>query len=136
VGGAVEVLGVGVAFRHARLADLHLEAAVARELEDLRVLLRIAGEPDVVLRVHEDAVLVLRPVVARAGTTPRLDEIALAVELHHRWGGNAARIAWRVKGGALLLLAQGPGALDDPHVVLGIPGPPPHPAQDPPGGHG
>jgi hypothetical protein len=52
------------------LADLQHELAVGRELEDLAVVVAVAGDPDEALRVDVDAVLVARPVVARAGGRP------------------------------------------------------------------
>ena len=131
VGRPVEILGVGVALGHAGLADLHDEAAVARELEDLGVLLGIAREPDIVLRVHEDPVLGLRPVITRTRAAPGLDQIALVVELHHGRRGHAAFIPRRGQRRALLVLAQRLRALDDPDVVLGVDGNPGHLAQDP-----
>ena len=64
--------------------DLHQELALARELQDLRVLVAAAAEPHVVLVVHVDAVLELRPLVAGAGPAPRRHERAVGVELEHR----------------------------------------------------
>ena len=54
----------------AGLADLPQEFAVGRELQDLVVVLAVAGEPDVAVLVDVDAVLVLGPVVARARAAP------------------------------------------------------------------
>jgi hypothetical protein len=106
VGGATEICGISVTLARARLADLHEEAPVARELEDLGVLLAVAGEPDVPLGVHVDAVLVGRPVIARARPAPGLEEIPLGVELHHRRRGRAAGIARRIRRCPALVLGE------------------------------
>jgi hypothetical protein len=74
----------------ALLADLQHELAVHRELEQLAVLLAVAGEPDEVVVVDEDAVLVLRPFIARSGTTPVAQQVARRVEQQHRRRGLAA----------------------------------------------
>src|SRR5712691_6497043 len=81
VGGAAEMRGVAVAARHARRADLEQELPVAREFQYLVVLLTVAADPDGVLGVHVDPVLVQRPVVALARAAPRLEEIPIGVEL-------------------------------------------------------
>ena len=74
-----------VRVRHrAGLADLHDELAVAGELENLPVLGIVAADPDEVVVVDEDAVLVLLPVVALAGAAPGLHDLAVLVELDHR----------------------------------------------------
>ena len=54
----------------AGLADLLQELAVGRELQDLVVVLAVAGEPDVAILVDVDAVLGARPVVAGTGPAP------------------------------------------------------------------
>ncbi len=92
---AVQVRGVGVALALVALADLQHELAVLRELQELvvgdrlkpgRPLRRavVAADPDEALVVDMDAVLALRPLVARAGAAPGLDEIARRVEHHDR----------------------------------------------------
>src|SRR5262245_55542053 len=60
------------------LADLQHEFAVHRELEELPILLAIAGKPDEVGVVDEDAVLVLRPLKAGAQAAPVADQITMA----------------------------------------------------------
>src|SRR5262249_59681164 len=62
------------------LADLQHEFAVHRELEELPILLAIAGKPDEVGVVDEDAVLVLRPLKAGAQAAPVADHITCLVE--------------------------------------------------------
>src|SRR5690606_37267436 len=70
--------------RLARLAELRQELPVARELEDVRVALPVATDPDVVAMVNGDAVVRRRPGVALAFTAPGPHEVALRIELQHR----------------------------------------------------
>ena len=74
--GRAEILRVVAAGTLAVPSDLQHELAGARELQDLRVLLAAARDPDMVGVVDVDAVLEVRPFVAlsdrpRAGTTLR-----------------------------------------------------------------
>jgi hypothetical protein len=79
---SVEVLCVGVRLGVTRLANLHDELTVSRELENL-ILFTVAANPDETVRIDVNAMLVLRPVIAVRGSAPALDEVALRVELQH-----------------------------------------------------
>ena len=70
VGGAAEILRIGVAAALAPMAELRQELALRRELEDLVVLVAASRQPDVVLRIDKDAVLGRRPLVTLAGAAP------------------------------------------------------------------
>ena len=116
-------LGLRVrSFARSRLADLHQELAVGRELRDLVVLLAVAADPDAAVLVHENSVLVLRPVVALAGPAPGAQQIAVGIELHHRRRGGAALRGGRVLRCALLVVEQALRAVDDPDAVVAIGG--------------
>ena len=79
-----------------RCPDLLHELALARELEqhvvgsrrhpDLHVRV-VAADPDVVLVVDVDAVLGVRPLPPLGRAAPRLQELAVLVELQDRWRG-------------------------------------------------
>src|SRR2546430_11435958 len=94
--GAPEMRGVAVAARHARLPDLEQELAVPRDFQDLVIPRAIAADPDVTLRVHEDAVLDPRPVVAPTRASPGLEEIPGGVELQDGRRRHAAARTRRV----------------------------------------
>ena len=74
----------------AGLADLQHELAVHGELEELAILLAIAGEPDEIIVVDVDAVLDFRPLVALAGAAPALEQVA-GLTSNTRTGGAAAQ---------------------------------------------
>src|SRR5204863_5967283 len=116
-GRTVEMLRVLVVADHARLADLHQELPVARELEDHAVPGPIAGDPHVVVIVDIDAVLVVRPRMPRPRPAPGGHEVALAVELEHRRRRLTAERARRIERGAALVLGEAPRPLDDPDVI-------------------
>ena len=67
IGRRAEPLGGIAVVALALLADLQHELAVHGELEELAVLLAVAGEPDEIVVVDEDAVLALGPFVAAPG---------------------------------------------------------------------
>ncbi len=91
VGRAAEPSGVVAAGQFARAADLLHELAVARELQDLAVLvLGIAADPDEVVVVDENAMLVGGPFVALTGAAPGLHDIADLIELDDGRRGDAA----------------------------------------------
>src|SRR3954453_2651903 len=87
----------GIAIVAMRLpADLQDELAVHRELEELAVFLAVSGKPHEVFLIEENAVLALRPFVARSRTTLIAHEIAGLVEYQHRRSGDAALGLWRI----------------------------------------
>ena len=76
--------------------ELRDELPLPRELEDLRVLLSAARNPDVVFVVDEYPVLDLRPFVPGARTAPRGRSAGHLVEFEHGRRRNAAlRLWWR-----------------------------------------
>ena len=130
---AVASAGGGVAAAgDAGSTDLHDERAVLRELEHLVIAVAVPGEPDVVVVIDEDPVLVVRPLASQRGgtsrgeesriigTSPRPEQIAVRVELHDR---RRAETAVRPPGlRPCLVFGEGPGALDDPDAVVPIDG--------------
>jgi hypothetical protein len=70
-----EVVDVVAAVVDAMLAELEDEFSSVVEFQDLRVLRTVAGQPHVALMIDGDAMIAVRPVVAFAWTTPRLDQI-------------------------------------------------------------
>src|SRR5439155_874595 len=65
-----KVLGVGAAAALALMTELRQELTLCCEFENLRVLVTISRQPDVVFRIDEDAVLDRRPLIALAGAAP------------------------------------------------------------------
>src|SRR5690606_5038955 len=114
------VLGVVAAPRGAALADLQQEPAVDREFQYLGVVGAVTGEPDVVVRVDEDAVLALGPFVAGARAAPGTDDVARLIKDDDGWRRDAALAVRRVLLGAELALAQRAGALHDPDVIARV----------------
>ena len=80
--------------RDAGLADLQHERSVLRKLQHLMIGAAVPCNPDIVVMVDEDPVLVGRPLATYCcsasgreepgivGTTPRPEQIAFLVELH------------------------------------------------------
>ena len=132
----VEVRRVLVALALVAHPDLLDELALARELEqhvvgsrrhpDLHVRV-VAADPDVVLVVDVDAVLGVRPLQTLGGAAPRLQELAVLVELQHRWRGVVFLFcrhrARPVQHPDVVVPVHGDrrGVADDP--VVGEPGP-------------
>ena len=100
----------------ARLAELGDELAVLGELQDLGVVGAVAADPDIALIVHEDAVVGFRPVIARTGAAPGVEEIARFVEFQNRRRGLAASAL------TMLQLAYGAvdglGAMNHPDMIV------------------
>src|SRR5918993_5550816 len=67
-----------------------------------------------------DAVLVLRPVVALAGATPGLDQLAVRIELQHRGRWHAAFRARGAEARRLLVVGERLWPLHHPDMVLSI----------------
>ena len=135
-----EVGDVVAAVVHAVLADLQQELAGIRELQDLGVVGAVAGDPDVAVVVHRDAMVAVRPLVPRARPAPGFDEVAGLVIDEHRRCNLAAR-ADRIRGRRIPLRAglhlvvnglgnreirslevglDGTRAMDRPDAVLGV----------------
>src|SRR5687768_10269402 len=64
-------------------ADCANETAIARELEDLRILVADAADPCVAFRIDGDALILRRPAISLAGAAPVGDECAGSIELQH-----------------------------------------------------
>ena len=105
----VEVLDVQAALALARMADLHQELAVGRELQALVVvlarlgILAVAADPDIVLAVHGYPVFLDWPVEFCAlgiahgkGAAPAAQETAIRGQRHHGRGRDPGRFARRL----------------------------------------
>src|SRR5437660_5229918 len=80
----------------------------------------VAGEPDVVVLVDENAVLGLRPIVTFARPAPGAVELAVLVELEHRWRRGAAFGGRRFLHRALLVVDKRRRTLEHPNVVVSV----------------
>ena len=93
VGRLVDALAVGVPAALVGPANLQQELPVLGELQQhvvgalgqRRRRRTAAADPDVVLVVHEDAVLAVGPVEPRPGSAPGAQECAVGIELEQRW---------------------------------------------------
>ena len=112
--------GVGVALALIAVADLHHEFAVGRELQDLVVPDRLhprlaigrtidAADPHETLGIDVDAVLALRPLVARCVAAPGAQEIAIGIEHQDRRRGLRE-----------IRVLQGPRPMNDVDVALRV----------------
>src|SRR4029077_7368943 len=113
------------------LADLLQELAVGRELQDLVVILAVAGEPDVALLVDVDAVLGARPFVAGTRATPAAQQGPVERKVQHRWCRLAATGFGWVLLRTLFIVDQGRGAVDNPDAVVVVDGDARHLPEDP-----
>src|SRR5204862_313584 len=81
-----EMFGRQTVPRHTLLAHLLDELSVLRELEDVPVRSAVAANPDIALVVDVEAVVRRGPLIARAVlTAPVPEQVALLIELAHRW---------------------------------------------------
>src|SRR5690606_7677118 len=120
LGDAAKMLGALTVGGLARLPDRQQDLAVARELQDVRIALTVAANPDVVLVIDRDAVVRRGPLVSLAFTAPGVDEVALGVELEHRWSRRAALARLRRGGGTAFFGGDGLLPVDDEHVVARV----------------
>src|ERR1035437_6903621 len=71
--GPAKHAGVLIVLRCGRgMTDLHQEAPIVGELEDLPVILAVTAQPDIACAVDPDTVFVARPVLCRCGASPGL----------------------------------------------------------------
>jgi len=88
------------------------------------VVRAVAADPDDALAVDGDAVVALGPLEAgarAAGAAPRVDHVAVLIELEHGRRRRAAVRRRRRRLGVLLLAVERrAAAMDDPDVVVGV----------------
>ena len=106
--------------RHEPALGGQLEQHVVRSGRARRKDRVASADPDVILVVHGNAVLEIRPLVRVRWTAPRLHELPVLVELEDRRGG-----------AFLLLCGYEPIAVHDPHVIPAIDGDVDRGAQNP-----
>ena len=94
-------------------------------------ILVVAAQPDVVLTVDEDAVLVAWPIVSRTGAAPALHEVAVLIELEHRRGREAALGYRRIQVRAAFVVRERARTLIHPDVIMRVDGDPADLAEDP-----
>jgi hypothetical protein len=105
-----------------RLADLQDELAVHGELEELAVLLAVAGKPDEIVAVDEDAVLALGPLIALPRSTPVADQVAGLVEQQHRGSGDAAFCFRWILLGRAFARRERSRSMHDPDAIIFVGG--------------
>src|SRR6185295_18634183 len=95
---------------------------LSRELQQVRVVLAVAADPHLVFLIDEQPVFDLWPVVALAGTAPRVNQPAGLIELENRRRGNTAVRLWRRVACARepLVAPKRARALRDIYMVLPI----------------
>jgi hypothetical protein len=120
VSGTAELGPAVAAFGLSGPADLHQELAVRRELEDLVVLVRVTRDPDIAVGVDHDAVLALRPFVARARPAPAAHVIARGVKLGDRRQGFAAAVRHRLARLVDFIGEQRRRTMRDPDVSVAL----------------
>src|SRR6185503_619986 len=121
VGRRPQSLGRIAVVALARLADLQDELALHGELEELSVLLAVAGKPDEIIGVDEDAVLALGPLIALPRSAPVTEQVAGLVEYEHRRRGNTASRFRRILFGRTFAWRQRsrPVHHPDPIILVG-----------------
>src|SRR5262249_51912952 len=119
LGNPSEILEIVAASILPKATDLHQKLTVFGELQDVRILLAIAADPNVALIVDVDAVIGLRPLVTLTWAAPRFYQRPLRIALPH-WGRRAAAIGdRRIELRPFFIIVQRRRApVDDPHVVL------------------
>ena len=121
LGDPVEArLAVAVRRPGLRLAVRSQEFAVARELQDVGVVRPVSADPDVVHVVDRDPVVRAGPHVLVGGASPRVDEVALGIELEHRGRGPAAFPDRRVGVGPAFGALGEVAAVHDEHMVARV----------------
>ena len=119
-GGPAQERGIVAPAIFVVLADRHHEPTVARELHD--PMMPVRAHPDVVVMVDEEPVRVPGKLghVLRRGVAPRLDDIALGVELDDDRRRYAAGADGRILDDGGLLGRERLRQMGDPDVVLGV----------------
>jgi hypothetical protein len=112
IGRGTEIFGVVAATALPRVTDLPQEPALAGKLKNVRVLVAAGAEPHVILLIHVDAVLELRPFIALCRSAPRREERTVAVKLKDRRRGAPDR--------SRLVRLQRGRPVDDPYVIAPI----------------
>src|SRR3984957_5352963 len=120
LGRLAELRGVVAALARGDLADLHHEFAVEGEFQNGVVVVGVSPDPDETLVVDLDTVFAADPFVAFTRSAPAAQQIAVAVELQHRWRRHAAFRARRRQRCPFLVVGQRAWAMDDPDVALRI----------------
>src|SRR3984893_1520613 len=122
VGRRAESLGRIRVVALALLADLEDELAVHGELEKLTILLAVAGQPNEIIVVDEDAVLALGPLVVPRGTAPTANHITGLVEDENWRSGDAAVGCRGVLLGGTLARSERARTVHDPDAVVFVGG--------------
>src|SRR6266550_3260326 len=138
-----QVFSIVAAFALERMADLHQEFSVLRELQDLIVRIgarltrfrhvagpsilqfgihraAVSANPNVPFIIDRNSVVRVRPVVTLAGTAPVFQEVAGLIEFKNGRRGHAAiRSRW-IRVAVSFLRLERATAMNDPDVVLRV----------------
>ena len=75
------------------VADLQKELPIPGELQNVRVLPSVPGDPDVFFVIDKNPVLEVGPFVAGTRAAPSLNDIPGLIEFEDRWRWNAAYLS-------------------------------------------
>ena len=131
---STQVLRVVGALDRTRRPDLKQELAFLAEFQQVPIGFSISSQPHVPIGRDIDAVLVFKPVVALAWSSPGADHLALGIQFDDRRSSDTAFGAF-VKQ-AQFVHGQGLRAMNDPDMVVSIHRHPCHLPQDPLMGQG
>ena len=130
--GSPQVLCVVAAAGLLPFADQKQAFAFGREFKHHVIGHAVAGNPYIVLIVHEHAVLIRRPAFLRLDPfgrfpipgrpAPGVDDFSRRVERDHRRRRRTAIVHRRVLHRADFMGGEGSGSLDDPDIVLTVGG--------------
>src|SRR5262249_19681418 len=100
------------------VTDLQKKFPISCELQDVRVLPSVTGDPDIFLVVHENAVFVVGPLIFATWSTPALHYISCLIKFQNRRRWNTAVRSWRIEGSIFVVVVQAPRASGDPEMIM------------------
>src|SRR5215470_14384579 len=102
------------------VTDLQKKFPIPCELQDVRVLPAVAGDPDIFLVVDKNAVFVVRPLIFATWSTPSLHYVSCLIEFQNRRRWNTAVRSRRLERSIFVIVIQAPRTRCDPEVIVRI----------------
>src|SRR4029450_7914407 len=100
------------------MAYLHQKLPCVRKLPDLVILLGAAAQPDVVLVIHQNSMLSIRPLISRTRAAPGLKKLSARCEFQNGWRWNATLRLRRFERGGFLAIRDRGFTMKHPDVVM------------------
>jgi hypothetical protein len=102
------------------MPDLQQKVPGFRKFQKVGIFVPIAGNPDIIFLIDENAVLGVRSFVSLARPAPGLNQIPRLIELQHwrRWGTAVGGFVAKI----VVVFIGRPWAMNHPDIVAGVDG--------------